>query len=49
MKTGIDKAEMMGIVAAYNNGNGNPSAIPTVEICEQVLAAFEDMKTGKKG
>ena len=49
MKTGVEKAEMMGIVAAYNNGNGNPSAIPTVEICEQVLAAFEDMKKGKKG
>lgn len=48
-KFGVDKAEMMGIVAAYNNGNGNPSAIPTVEICEQVLAAFEDMKKGKKG
>lgn len=49
MKTGVEKAEMMGIVAAYNNGNGNPSAIPTAEICEQVLAAFEDMKKGKKG
>lgn len=48
MKTGVEKAEMMGIVAAYNNGNGNPSAIPTVEICEQVLAAFENMKKGKK-
>lgn len=48
MKTGVGKAEIMGIVAAYNNGNGNPSAIPTVEICEQVLAAFEDMKKGKK-
>ena len=49
MKTGVERAEMMGIVAAYNNGNGNPSSIPTVEICEQVLAAFEDMKKGKKG
>lgn len=49
MKNGVDKAEMMGIVAAYNNGNGNPSAIPTVEICEQILAAFEEMKKGKKG
>ena len=49
MKNGVDKAEMMGIVAAYNNGNGNPSAIPTVEICEQVLAAFDDIKKEKKG
>lgn len=48
MKAGVEKAEMMGVVAAYNNGNGNPSAIPTIEICEQVLAAFENMKTGKK-
>lgn len=48
IKAGIDKAEMMGIVAAYNNGNGNPSSIATTEICEQVLAAFENMKNGKK-
>ena len=48
MKNGIDKAEMMGVVAAYNNGNGNPSSIPTVEICEQVLAAFEKIKNEKK-
>lgn len=48
IKTGVDKAEMMGVVAAYNDGNGNPSTIPTVEICEQVLAAFENIKNGKK-
>ena len=48
MKAGVDKAEMMGIVAAYNNGNGNPSAIQSIEVCEQVLAAFENMKAGKK-
>lgn len=49
IRSGVDKAEMMGIVATYNNGNGNPSSISTVEICEQVLAAFENIKTGKKG
>lgn len=49
MKAGVDKAAMMGVVAAYNNGNGNPSAIPSLEICEQVLEAFENMKTEKKG
>lgn len=48
MNNGVDKAEVMGTVAAYNNGNGNPSSIPTVEICEQVLTAFENIKKGKK-
>lgn len=48
MKNGVDKAEMMGIVAAYNNGNGNPSSIETVEICEQILEAFKNIKDGKK-
>lgn len=48
MKSGVDKAEMMGIVAAYNNGNGNPSSISNVEVCESVLNAFENMKKGKK-
>ena len=48
MKTGIEKAEMMGVVAAYNNGNGNPSSIQTIEVCDQVLAAFKDMKKGDK-
>lgn len=49
MKAGVDKAEMMGIVAAYNNGNGNPSSIQSIDICEQVLAAFKTMKQEKKG
>ena len=48
IKAGTDRAEMMGIVAAYNNGNGNPSSIPTIEICEQVLSAFKELKEGKK-
>ncbi len=48
IKGGIDKAEMMGVVAAYNNGNGNPSAITTVEICEQILVAFEEMRKTKE-
>lgn len=48
MKTGVDKATMMGVVAAYNDGNGNPSSIQDVGVCERVLAAFEDIKQGKK-
>lgn len=48
MKNGVTKTEMMDVVAKYNNGNGNPSSIPTVEICEKVLEVFENMKNGKK-
>lgn len=48
MKNGVTKTEMMDVVAKYNNGNGNPSSIPTVEICEKVLEIFENMKNGKK-
>ena len=44
MKHGVDKATMMGIVAAYNNGNGNPSGIQSIEICESVLKAFDELK-----
>lgn len=47
MKSGVDKAEMMGVVASYNDGNGNPSSIPNIEICEKVLAAFSEMQKGK--
>lgn len=47
MKAGVDKAEMMGIVASYNDGNGNPSSITSIEVCEKVLAAFDEMKKGK--
>ena len=48
IKAGTDRAGMMGIVAAYNNGNANPSAVPTRQTCEQVLSAFKELKEGKK-
>lgn len=45
MKNGrVSKTDMMAVVAKHNNGNGNPSAIPSVEICENVLAEFATMK-----
>lgn len=45
MKNGcVSKADMMAIVAKHNDGNGNPSAISSIEICEDVLAEFSAIK-----
>lgn len=42
------KADVMQIVANFNDGNGNPSSISSVEICEQVLQAFDELKKASK-
>lgn len=47
MKNGTSKTEMMDVVAKFNGGNGNPSSIPTIEICEKVLEVFKTMEKGK--
>lgn len=52
IKAGMDKAAMMEIVAKHNNGNGNPSSIANVEICEAIKEEFESITnklTGNKG
>ena len=33
---------MMDIVAKYNNGNGNPSGIQSVEIADAILSEFTE-------
>ena len=48
IKGGMDKKEMMAIVAKYNNGNGNPSSIETVEVCDQIIEEFTKIQD-KKG
>lgn len=47
IKGGVAKEEMLKIVAQYNDGDSNPSAITSIEICEKILAEFKNIK-GKK-
>lgn len=49
IKGGMDKKEMMAIVAKFNNNNGNPSSIETVEVCDQIIAEFTKIQDTKKG
>lgn len=49
IKGGMDKKEMMSIVAKFNNDNGNPSSIETIEICDQILEEFSKIQNTKKG
>lgn len=51
IKSGMDKNDMMAIVAKHNNGNGNPSSITSEEICKAILAELKTIKTNnsKKG
>lgn len=48
IKGGMDKTEMMSIVAKYNDGNGNPSSIKSEQICEDILKEFSKINN-KKG
>ena len=41
---GMQKDDMMSLVAKYNDGNGNPSALKSIEACEQVLEEFKTIK-----
>lgn len=41
---GMQKDDMMALVAKYNDGNGNPSALKSIEACEQVLEEFKTIK-----
>lgn len=43
IKSGLDKNAMMAIVAKYNDGNGNPSGIKTVEIAEAIMKEFTEL------
>ena len=48
IKEGMDKAEMMSVVAKYNDGNGNPSSIKSIEVCETIMQEFTKIRN-KKG
>lgn len=48
LKGGMDKTEMMNIVAKFNDGNGNPSSIKTIDVCEKIIAEFTKLNK-KKG
>ena len=49
MKSGFDKTTVMSIVASFNDGNGNPSSIGSIEVCEQIIEAFNNAKEEKRG
>lgn len=46
IKQGIKKEKIMEIVAKFNDGNGNPSSIKNLAVCNQILEAFKIL--GKK-
>lgn len=46
MKSDIAREDVMGIVGKYNDGNQNPSAIKSLEVCAAVMKEFEAL-TGK--
>lgn len=47
IKKGMAKEQMMELVAKHNNGNGNPSSIKSLEICEAVMKEFEAISKKK--
>ena len=48
IKGGMDKSEMMAIVAKHNNGNGNPSSIDSEEVCKKIIAEFQEISAKHK-
>lgn len=49
IKSGVGKSEIQATVAKFNDGNGNPAGITTMEICEQILAEFKKITPKKEG
>lgn len=48
IKNGMDKKDMMAIVARHNDGNGNPSGIQSVEIADAILSDFTELLKKKE-
>jgi len=46
--SGVNREVMMGVVAKYNDNNGNPATIKSADVCDQILNEFETMKPTKK-
>lgn len=44
---GVSKDMIREVVAKHNDGNGNPSSIPTIEVCETILKEFETLNKPK--
>ena len=38
IKAGVDKSIIVGVVKKHNNGDGNPSSITSIEVCENIVA-----------
>ena len=48
IKEGMEKDALVAIVAKHNNGNGNPSGIESVEICDAIIKELTS-KPAQKG
>ena len=48
IKKGVPKEEVRSVVGSLNDGDGDPSAITSIEVCKNVLAAFDNIKISKK-
>lgn len=44
IKSGINKEDMLAVIAQYNNGNKNPASIKTTETADEIITALEKMK-----
>ena len=45
IKSGVSKDVIRDTVAKFNDGDGNPSAIKSEDICEQIITAMKEIKT----
>ncbi len=48
IKKGYTKENVRGIVAKFNDGEGELASITSIEVCEKIIAAFEAAKKDKK-
>lgn len=44
VKRGVDRNQIYAMIAEKNNGNDSPSAIPTIAMCDEIIAAIKNMK-----
>jgi hypothetical protein len=43
MKKGVTKEAMMEVIKKYNDGNGNPASIQSIEVCKTVKEELEKL------
>ena len=48
IKGGMNKADMIALVAKHNNGNGNPSSIDSIEVCNTIIEELTNIEANQK-